>query len=122
MAEAILRRPFPVSYTEPELKELLGDENGNIPKKALEQYREDLAHAVFGHDAKKVKGRYVEQGIGSKGNETANHFAAMLRNEIMGVIPKGSYKASIVEIWKRDPKKAQELNLLRPEAVKDEAA
>lgn len=36
---------------------------------------------VFGTDFKKVKGHPVEQGIGSPGRETANHFAAIRKYE-----------------------------------------
>lgn len=36
---------------------------------------------VFGADFKKVKGRPVEQGIGSPGHENHNHFAAIRKYE-----------------------------------------
>jgi hypothetical protein len=36
---------------------------------------------VFGADAPKQKGKPVEQGIGSPGNENENHFAAIEKYE-----------------------------------------
>jgi hypothetical protein len=51
-------------------------ERGELPPDAIEKHYEAEAKNVFGHDAKKVKGEYVEQGIGSPGNQTANSIAA----------------------------------------------
>ena len=36
---------------------------------------------VNGHDFRKIKGKPVEQGIGSPGRETENHFAAIRKYE-----------------------------------------
>lgn len=70
--------------------------------------------AVYGFDAKKVKGKYVPQGIGSPGHETGNHFAAILRYQ-----GKEAYEEAVREIQKRDPKRHAELGLpkLAPKAA-----
>lgn len=89
---------------------------GKLPPDTLKQHFEDEAKNVFGVDAKRDrKGNYIEQGIGARGYETANHFAAILRAETLGQEPKGSYQAAIREIWKRDPKRAEKLRLPQPQ-------
>jgi hypothetical protein len=71
---------------------------------------ESVDKAVFGHDAKKDrKGNYMEQGIGSPGNETHNHFAAIKKYE-----GKEAYEAAVRELWKRDPERAEKLGLPKP--------
>ncbi len=53
----------------------------------LKQYLLDEEMTVFGRNKldepayKKVKGKPVERGIGSPGNETQNHFAAIRKYE-----------------------------------------
>lgn len=44
-------------------------------------HRAEEEKIVFGTDFKKVKGKPVEQGIGSPGRETQNHFAAIRKYE-----------------------------------------
>lgn len=79
------------------------------------------AHAVFGFDAKTDRhGEFVEQGIGSKGHETANHFAAILSNEMRGMEEPGAHQRALAEIWARDPKRAAALRLPRPRPKADE--
>ena len=91
---------------------------GKLPPTAIKDYEEDVARKVFGHDAKKdAKGDYIEQGLGSKGHETANHFATILRHEQLGLEPSGAHQAELMEIWKRDPKRAEALRLPRPRAA-----
>ena len=53
-----------------EMRELIA--RGELPADAIEKYYEGEAKNVFGHDAKKIKGEYVEQGVGSAGNQTRN--------------------------------------------------
>jgi len=91
---------------------------GKLPPTAIKDYEEDVARKVFGHDAKKdAKGNYVEQGIGSKNHESANHFATILRHEQLGLEPPGAHQAALMEIWKRDPARAEKLRLPRPRAA-----
>jgi len=91
---------------------------GKLPPTAIKDYEEDVARNVFGHDAKKdVKGNYIEQGIGAKGRESANHFATILRHEQLGLEPPGAHQAALMEIWKRDPARAEKLRLPRPRAA-----
>jgi hypothetical protein len=70
---------------------------------------------VFGHDFKKVKGQPVEQGIGSPGRETGNHFASLKKAESLGIEEPGAYAAAVAELWKRDPERAKRLNLPKPQ-------
>jgi hypothetical protein len=87
---------------------------GDLPADAIEKYYEEERRNVFGHDHKTdAKGNPIEQGIGSKGRESLNHFNAMLQNEQRGVIAPGTYKAAISELWKRDPTRAEKLGLQR---------
>lgn len=120
MADAIPYKPSPVHLTQEDLADMQDAINkGQLPRDAIERHFEAEALNVFGHDAKKVKGEFVEQGIGSKGHETANHFAALLKAERVDRIePPGSYEAAVREIWKRDPKRAEKLKLPRPESFK----
>lgn len=91
---------------------------GKLPPDAIDQHFEAEARNVFGHDAKKdARGNYIEQGIGSKGHETANHFASLKKAEREGFEQPGSYKRALEEIWKRDPQRATALNLERPPAA-----
>lgn len=67
---------------------------------------------VFGNDFQKKKGTPIEQGIGSQGRETHNHFAAIRKHE-----GEEAYQAALAEIWKRDPERAKKLNLPKPKAA-----
>ena len=53
-----------------EMHELIA--RGELPPDAIEKHYEAEAKNVFGHDAKKIKGEYVEQGVGSAGNQSRN--------------------------------------------------
>lgn len=64
---------------------------------------------VYGHDFKTVKGHPVEQGIGSPGRETNNHFAGIRKYE-----GDEAYQAALADIWKRDPDHAEKLRLPKP--------
>lgn len=93
-----------------EMEDLIA--KGELPKDAIKKHFESESKNVFGHDAKRDrKGEFIEQGIGSVGHETANHFAALLKAEQMGSEPEGTYQAALAEIWKRDPKRATQLRL-----------
>ncbi len=118
MADQIVSKPSPVHMTEEDLADMQNAiDKGQLPRDAIEKHFEAEALNVFGHDAKKVKGEFVEQGIGSKGHETANHYAAHLKAERVDKIePPGAYEAAVKEIWKRDPKRAEKLKLPRPES------
>lgn len=98
----------PVHFTEGEIAELnaLVDQ-GELPKTALKDHFEAEARNVYGFDAKRDrKGNWIEQGIGSRGKETSNHFSSIRRYE-----GKQAYEDAVREIWKRDPKHAQRLGL-----------
>lgn len=64
---------------------------------------------VFGHDFQKRKGTPIEQGLGSPGRETPNHFAAIRKYE-----GEDAYREAYDEFTKRDPERAKKLNLPRP--------
>ena len=62
-----------VTKTEEEIAEMrMLIERGELPPDAIEKHYEAEARNVFGHDAKKIKGEYIEQGIGSPKNQTRN--------------------------------------------------
>ena len=62
-----------VTRTEEEIAEMrVLIERGELPPDAIEKHYEAEAKNVFGQDAKKHKGEYVEQGIGSAKNQTRN--------------------------------------------------
>lgn len=63
---------------------------------------------VFGQDMKLKNGKPVEQGIGSPGNETENHFRAIEQGEREGREAPGTAKA-LREAWhaKHNPKAAK---------------
>jgi hypothetical protein len=87
---------------------------GTLPPDALAKYYEEEKRNVFGFDFKTdASGKPIEQGIGSKGHESLNHFNAMLKSEQTGLIAPGTYKAAVAEIWKRDPKRAEKIGLAR---------
>jgi hypothetical protein len=67
-------------------------------------------HAVYGWDAKRDKhGNWIEQGIGAKGRESGNHFAAIKRWQ-----GEEAYQTAVREIWRRDPVHAKKLGLPQP--------
>jgi hypothetical protein len=64
-------------------------------------------HAVWGHDAKKDRnGNYIQQGLGSPGHESANHYAAILR-----YCGRPAWEEAVREIQKRDPERHAKLGL-----------
>jgi hypothetical protein len=73
---------------------------------------EAVEDAVFGHDAPKDRhGNRIQQGIGSPGHETANHFASILRWE-----GRERWEIAVRDLWKRNPAHAQRLGLPQPRA------
>lgn len=60
---------------------LTPEERGNMTPAELKAHQAEEDKVVFGHDFKKVKGHPVEQGIGSPGRETPNHFNAIRKYE-----------------------------------------
>lgn len=112
-------RPMAVNLSAEEREEMrLDEQNGRYPPGTTQDYEERLAKAVFGHDHKKdSKGRPIEQGIGSPGHETLNHFNALKIAEDQGLEAKGTWANSVREFWRRDPERAEKLRLPRPEAL-----
>ncbi len=110
------QKPTPIHLTPGEIDEMqtLIDQ-GELPRDAIKRHFEAEEKNVFGHDAKKdSQGRYIEQGIGSPGHESLNHFVAIQKAEREGYEPPGSYRRAVEEMWKRDPKHAQAINLPKP--------
>jgi hypothetical protein len=106
----------PVHLTEDEraeAREMI--KKGELPPDALERQADAEARNVYGADAKKDRnGKYLEQGVGSRGHESLNHFTALLRAEQQGLEPAGSYKKAVEEIYRRDPKRAAAIGLPPP--------
>jgi hypothetical protein len=89
--------------------------SGQLPGDYLDRYREAVAKNVFGHDHKKDRhGAPIEQGLGAKGHETANHFTALKKAEAMGIELPGTYDKAVAELWKRDPDRAKKIGLRGP--------
>lgn len=63
----------------------------------IKEHRAEEEKIVFGTDFKQVKGKPVEQGIGSPGRETPNHFNAIRKYE-----GEEAYKAAIAKAKKAD--------------------
>jgi hypothetical protein len=65
---------------------------------------------VYGYDAKqRSDGTWQEQGIGSPGHESTNHFQSIRRYE-----SQAAYDRAVREIYRRDPKRAAALGLPQP--------
>jgi hypothetical protein len=77
---------------------------------SVEQALEVEARNVYGENAKQDRnGNWIEQGIGSKGNESIGHYQSIRKFE--GEI---SYQRALKEIWSRDPNHARKLGLPEP--------
>jgi hypothetical protein len=64
---------------------------------------------VYGVDAKRDRnGKWIQQGIGSPGHETSNHFASIRRYQ-----GEEAWRKEVAALWKRDPARAEALNLPR---------
>ncbi len=48
----------------------------------------------------------TENGVGAHGNESANHFAAIRKDE-----GEKAYQAAVADFWKRNPTGAKKLGL-----------
>lgn len=74
---------FRLAMTEADIAEL--------PPEDLKRYLATQEQTVFGHDHRKNRhGQPVEQGIGSPGRETRNHWDAMRKREQMGLEAPGT--------------------------------
>jgi hypothetical protein len=68
---------------------------------------------VYGHNAKKdANGRWIQQGIGSRGRETGNHLAAIKKYE-----GPAAYQKELRRIWKDSPDHAREQGFPEPERL-----
>jgi hypothetical protein len=101
-------RETPIHLSEGEIANMQAlIDQGELSKDAIKKHFEAEARNVYGFDAKRDRhGNWIEQGIGSKGRETSNHFNSIRRYE-----GKEAYADAVREIWKRDPKRAGELGL-----------
>jgi hypothetical protein len=73
---------------------------------------EAVEDGVWGKDAPRNRdGSRQQQGIGSPGHESANHFQAIRR-----YCGEEAWKEAVREIWSRDPKRAAFLRLPKPTA------
>jgi hypothetical protein len=108
-----------VTKTPAELAEMRADvEAGKLPKNAIEQYYAGEEKAVFGHDVKHDRHKNpIEQGIGSPGHETLNHFKAIRTYE-----GEDAYHAACAQHWKDNPEHAAKLKLPKAAPPKPAAA
>lgn len=81
-----------VTLNNQEIDEMkLSIEAGKLPPDALENHFKEEERRVFGSEFKRDKaGVPIENGIGSAGRETANHFKAMKMNELLGLEEPGT--------------------------------
>lgn len=100
-----------VTKTPAELAEMEAEiAAGKLPKNAMEEYRQQEAEAVFGKGFKRdKKGNPIEQGVGSEGHESTNHFNAIRKYE-----GEDAFWNAVAEIHKRDPKRHAALKLPVP--------
>jgi hypothetical protein len=90
-------------------------EIGELPPNFFELHEEAKAKATFGHDYKRDRnGKPIEQGVGSPGNESINHFISLKKAEQAGIEPFGSYDKAVAAMFKRDPERARKLGLQQP--------
>lgn len=83
-----------VTKTEAELAEMTPE--------AIKAHFDAEMKLVFGENARRNnKGIPQEQGIGSPGRETPNHFAAMRKREAEGYEPEGTTDCLILEARER---------------------
>src|SRR5215472_11286381 len=80
----------------------------DLSEKEIEELAlEEVNKAVFGFDYKRDrKGNPIQQGIGSPGHETTNHFTSIRKYE-----GKDAWEAAVKELWNRDPDHAKRLGL-----------
>jgi len=92
--------------------------NGAIRDGATEEAAHEAgmrAHeaSVFGADAKRDRnGKFIQQGIGSPGHKTTNHFAGIRKYE-----GEAKYQAAIRKMWRDNPERAKLLGLEQPERL-----
>jgi hypothetical protein len=80
------------------------DEWDELTPAEKKQHLEDEAKNVFGHDHKKDRhGKPIEQGIGSPGNLSEQHFAALARAESQEVADKA--RAAAIKAGTFNPNK-----------------
>jgi hypothetical protein len=63
-------------------------------------------NTVFGDDHKKRDGLPIEQGIGSPGHESINHYRSIRRSE-----GEEAYAKAVAELKRRDPDRFKRLGL-----------
>ena len=69
--------------------------------------------AVWGADAKKDRnGNYQQHGIGSKGRETFNHLASILKYE-----GPQAHQKELRRIWRETPDHARKMSFPEPERM-----
>jgi hypothetical protein len=106
-------KPSVLTLTGEEIEEIKRNiAAGTLPADYLQRCDEARALNVFGQDAKRDRnGKFLEQGIGAPGHETANHFAALKANEARGQELPGAYDKAVAAFWKSNPEAAQRFGL-----------
>jgi hypothetical protein len=89
------------------------EEAGQPPPSEAELTRiveEAERKAVFGFDYKTDKhGNPIQQGIGSPGHETINHFNSLLRYQ-----GRQAWEKAVRDMWRQNPERATKIGLPRP--------
>lgn len=89
----------------------------HLPEPSVQELREiaDRADALncYGFDAKQDRnGKWIEQGIGSPGHETSNHFSSILRYQ-----GQAAYEKAVRALWKSNPDRARLIGLPQLERI-----
>jgi len=88
---------------------------GTLPPDAIKKYREEEDRNVYGHDAKKRRdGTYIEQGIGSAQNQTANSVAAYKKYHASDVDYERTLASLEKELAESDARRAAERGRVEP--------
>jgi hypothetical protein len=99
-------------------KALTAADDAGLPEPTDEELiaigKEADFRATYGFDAKRdpKTGKGIQQGIGSPGNESLNHFASIRR-----YLGEAKFQTAIRKMWKENPDRAKKIGLEEPERI-----
>lgn len=110
-------RLMAVSRTPEEIAELKAAEaRGELPPGTVADLKRRLEQQVFGHDVQHDRaGHPIEQGVGTVGNPSINHYNALLASEKAGNEPPGSAADWAAAVWRENPEGAKANRIPRPD-------
>ena len=103
-----------VQVSDPKCVELTEGEKALLTPEQLRNWEAEKERQMFGDGFKRDRhGNPIEQGIGSDGHETANHFRAMRESERLGFEEPGTSDRKIAEFIERHPARAKAIGILK---------